>query len=376
MQLHDFAGEIFVQPALAVLPGAGIRAERLLVVEKEQHRRMLLDRLQHVAETPEHVGPDRLALERARPHPRQPALVGGNAEMVGPERHQPLGEAAIRDHGALQPRQRLGAIGFLNDVERLRRRLCALGCIGFGAPRADTTAFAPHRRLPRPAFAAGSFPAMSMAMLLSERLRRCAPWHPSPAARARPRRQAPPISRRHRAPAGSRTDRRTPPVPSAGVDSSPGTSSSTPLGRLSSALTKPRGSEAALTKSPEAPPRAPNPKRLSATRAACESRAIGFPSDFRLLLFSAYASLADHNAVRHEPELKPGHDCGPIHDKSVRKRRVLAPPRLFRLRNGIHLQPVGAVLVRRGNRPAADAGAMAAIACAGIVCGRRRPGSP
>ena len=59
-----------------------------------------------------------------------------------------------------------------------------------------------------------------------------------------------------------------------GVDCRPGTSSSTPLGRLSSDLTKPRGSDAALTKSPDAPPRAPNPKRLSATRAACESRAI------------------------------------------------------------------------------------------------------
>jgi hypothetical protein len=32
-----------------------------------------------------------------------------------------------------------------------------------------------------------------------------------------------------------------------------------------------------LTRSPDAPPRAPNPKRLSATRANCESRAIGFP---------------------------------------------------------------------------------------------------
>ena len=36
-----------------------------------------------------------------------------------------------------------------------------------------------------------------------------------------------------------------------------------------------------MTKSPDAPPRAPSPKRLSATRAACESRAIGFPLDLR-----------------------------------------------------------------------------------------------
>ena len=45
MQLHDFAREIFVQAALAVFAGARVRPERLLVVEKEQHRRMLLDRL-------------------------------------------------------------------------------------------------------------------------------------------------------------------------------------------------------------------------------------------------------------------------------------------------------------------------------------------
>ena len=31
------------------------------------------------------------------------------------------------DHRALQPRQRLGAVGFLDDVERLVRRLCGIG---------------------------------------------------------------------------------------------------------------------------------------------------------------------------------------------------------------------------------------------------------
>jgi hypothetical protein len=49
---------------------------------------------------------------------------------------------------------------------------------------------------------------------------------------------------------------------------------------------------------------------------------------------------------------RPGFDS--IHDKSVRNSG-LAPSRLFRLRNGIHLQSFRAVLVRRGNRPAADA---------------------
>ncbi|MEY9470200.1 hypothetical protein ABH992_002599 [Bradyrhizobium yuanmingense] len=110
-------------PRLRFLPGARIRTERLLVVEEEQHRGMLLDRPQHVGEAPEHVRPDRLALERPGPDPRQLALAGGDAEMIGPERDQALGEAAFGERGALQPRQRLGAKGFLNDVERLRRWL-------------------------------------------------------------------------------------------------------------------------------------------------------------------------------------------------------------------------------------------------------------
>ena len=91
MQLHDLAREIFVEPALAVLSGAEVRAERLLVVEKEQHRRMLLDRLQHVAEAAEHMRPDRLALERAA-EPGNRAALDRDGEMVGPEDNKPLGE--------------------------------------------------------------------------------------------------------------------------------------------------------------------------------------------------------------------------------------------------------------------------------------------
>src|SRR5205814_9489516 len=101
MQLHDFARQIFVQASLAILAGARVRAERLLVIEKEQHRRMLLDGFQHVRETAEHMRPDRLALERARPHSRQWALTGGRANMVGPERHQPLDQSTVGYNRAL-----------------------------------------------------------------------------------------------------------------------------------------------------------------------------------------------------------------------------------------------------------------------------------
>ncbi len=84
---------------------------------------MLLDRAQHVAEIAQHMRPDRFALERAGPHPRQFALTGGGAEMVRPECHQPFDEATLCHGGTLKPRQRLGAERLLDDVERLRRLL-------------------------------------------------------------------------------------------------------------------------------------------------------------------------------------------------------------------------------------------------------------
>jgi hypothetical protein len=65
---------------------------------------------------------------------------------------------------------------------------------------------------------------------------------------------------------------------------------------------------------------------------------------------------ADNNTVREKARVKTSSFCGPVHDKSVRKSSCILPPsRLFGMRNGIHLQPGGAMLVRRGNRPAADA---------------------
>ncbi|MGY3369295.1 hypothetical protein ACVWZL_006420 [Bradyrhizobium sp. GM2.4] len=111
-------------PRLRFWPARESGPSDCLVVEEEQHRRMLLHRFQHVGETSEHMRPDRLALERTGPDPRQLALAGGDAEMVGPEHDQPFGEAALDQRRALQPRQCLGAKGFLDDVERLRGGFC------------------------------------------------------------------------------------------------------------------------------------------------------------------------------------------------------------------------------------------------------------
>jgi len=52
--------------------------------------------------------------------------------------------------------------------------------------------------------------------------------------------------------------------------------------------------------------------------------------------------------------MKTRSPSAPIHDKSVRKSAI-APPRLRRLRHRVHLQPVGAVLVRGARFSLADA---------------------
>ena len=61
VQLQDLAREVLVEAARAVDAGNGVRTHRRRLVEVEQHRRMALDRLQHVAEPPEDVRADGLA---------------------------------------------------------------------------------------------------------------------------------------------------------------------------------------------------------------------------------------------------------------------------------------------------------------------------
>ena len=212
MQLHDFAREIFVQAALAVHAGARIRAERLLVVEKEQHRRMLLDRLQHVGEAAEHIaaGSPRARTSRPTSAPARPCWrrCRNDWTRTPPAARQSRNRPCM---ARCMPRQRLGAKGFLDDVQRLRRRFCALGCIGLAAAAAS-----PHlcgRIAAAAGCIAGSFGAISIAMLLSDRLRRCGCFASGAACDGASPLPVPAASRRHRAPAGSRTDSRTPPCP-------------------------------------------------------------------------------------------------------------------------------------------------------------------
>jgi len=106
VQLQYLPGEILVQAApLAAESGgaladARIGADRLGLVEIEQHGRMPLDGDQHVAELAEHVRPDRLELEQAG-HADHRQFVGGNREMVRPEMDHALDEWGRRDEGSV-----------------------------------------------------------------------------------------------------------------------------------------------------------------------------------------------------------------------------------------------------------------------------------
>ena len=122
-----------------------------------------------------------------------------------------------------------------------------------------------------------------------------------------------------------------------------------------------------MRKSPDAPPRAPSPKRLSATRAACESRAIGFP----LRSSAGVYWPPSITCFAVNPGLIPRQDAASIDDKSFGKS-ALAPPRLRRLRNRIQLQPVGAVLVFRRGVPSADAHGRQRLSLPGLPAQTRR----
>ena len=124
MQFEDLAREIFVEALAAPHAGKRVGADRARIVEIEQHRRMRLDREQHVGELPEHMRADRLALIGAADRPRRP-LVGGNAEMVRPEPDQPLGEADIGVERGIVAGLGLGEINLLRQ-RRFRALLPAL----------------------------------------------------------------------------------------------------------------------------------------------------------------------------------------------------------------------------------------------------------
>ena len=121
MQLQDFARQVLVEAAIAIAPGARVRADGHLVVEIDQHRRMHLDRAQHVGETAQHMRADRLALERPGEHAQRVALARRDGEMIGPEHHEPLEQPVVRCRETAEARRGLGPEQ--RDLGRRRGRL-------------------------------------------------------------------------------------------------------------------------------------------------------------------------------------------------------------------------------------------------------------
>ena len=137
VQLQDFAREIFVQSPPAVEAGLAVGADRLRVVEIDQHGRMLLDGDQHVGETAQHVRADRLALVGTG-HAAHGALVGRDAKVIGPEHHEPFEEGSVRGRGMVEARESLllkclppDASGLLGRWRRRLRLRHVGGCFGY-----------------------------------------------------------------------------------------------------------------------------------------------------------------------------------------------------------------------------------------------------
>ena len=99
------------------------RADRLKVVEIDEHRRMLRRREHHVFEPPEHVRPDHFALVAAGERRDENLGADGDAEMIRPERDEPLDERPI---GGDALGQRGTALGGRNADERAARLLAGL----------------------------------------------------------------------------------------------------------------------------------------------------------------------------------------------------------------------------------------------------------
>jgi hypothetical protein len=97
MQLQDLARQVLVEAALSLLPlsrahgGEAARADRLRLVQVQQHRRMANGGEQQVFEAAQHVRADGIGLEATGQTDHQ-QLVDRDREVVGPEVHQPLHE--------------------------------------------------------------------------------------------------------------------------------------------------------------------------------------------------------------------------------------------------------------------------------------------
>jgi len=130
VQLEDLARQVLVEPARALQALTGARADeaagadRLRLVQVQQHGRVRDRGQQQVLEAAHHMGPDRIGLE-PRGQPDDQHLVHRHGEVVGPEVDEPLGKGGGRLQGAGHAGPDGGHVG-----------LAAFAQVGFADPAA------------------------------------------------------------------------------------------------------------------------------------------------------------------------------------------------------------------------------------------------
>ena len=154
VQLEQLARVVLVQAApLAVAVAALTRAraagggaDRLEVIEVGEHRRMLRRRQHHVLEAAQHVRPNHVALVAAGERRDENLRSRRDAQMVGPERDEPLDERPIAGHARGQR-----GMDFRGGRSRPRARRASRRCCSSPWPAIRT----PRRASP---IAAGATP--------------------------------------------------------------------------------------------------------------------------------------------------------------------------------------------------------------------------
>ena len=105
-----------------------------VIVQVEEHRRMLLDRQQQVGKVAQHARADRFPFQRAR-HSQHGDLVHRDGEVIRPELSDSLQEGPVRGRRLPEPRRHLGNIERAEELRELGdapagpRRLPFLACL-------------------------------------------------------------------------------------------------------------------------------------------------------------------------------------------------------------------------------------------------------
>ncbi len=150
MQLHDLASEILVDPHAALAVATPQKTGRLrmrthgdVIVEIQQHRRMLLDGEQQIGEVSQHSRTDGLPLQRAGDS-QHGDLVHRDRKVVGPELCEALEERANRCGRLPKPRGGLGEVDRTVQLRELQYSLQRRGIAAIVRRLARCADLAPH----------------------------------------------------------------------------------------------------------------------------------------------------------------------------------------------------------------------------------------